>query len=116
MSGTQRTMPALTFALAMLLPAAALAAEAARKVDAGPLTAADFRGQVPVDPAGDANTSTQLRFSFRYGYQQLGGRATVTVESVSVDAIVIQDASWNRQPTNARLLEHEQGHADIAWI
>jgi hypothetical protein len=110
------TMCGLALAVAMLLPAAARAAEAARKIDAGPLTAADFRGQPPENPAGAANTATQLRFSFGYRHQRIGGRATVTVLNVSIDAYVIQDASWNRQPADILLLAHEQGHADIAWI
>lgn len=103
-------------ATCLLLAAGVAVAESVRKVDAGPLTAADFRGEVPDDAGGDANTATQLRFSCRYTYQVLGGRTTVTMASVVVDAYVLQDESWNRLPGNKSLLDHEQGHADIAWI
>jgi hypothetical protein len=93
------------------------AAEGQRRYEDGPLTTADFRGDVPADAPGDAFTRTQLQFDFRYRYQQLpGGRATVTVTEVTVDAYVLQDQSWNRKPGNVTLLEHEQGHADNAWI
>ncbi len=40
----------------------------------------------------------------------------MTVTEVTVDAYVLQDQSWNRKPGNVTLLEHEQGHADNAWI
>jgi len=103
-------------ATCLALAAGVAAAESVRKVDAGPLTAADFRGEVPADARGDANTKTQLQFTYRYEYQVVGGRTTVTMASVMVDAYVLQEESWNRLPGNTSLLDHEQGHADIAWI
>ena len=103
-------------ATCLLLAAGVAVAESARKVDAGPLTADDFRGDVPADARGDANTKTELQFTYRYEYRVLGGRTTVTMVSVVVDAYVLQEESWNRLPDNMSLLDHEQGHADIAWI
>ncbi len=91
-------------------------AEDLRSYEDGPLTAADFLGEVPADPGGDANTATKLGCSYRYSYRVVGGRTTLTVEELTVEAFVRRDASWNRRPMNAALMSHEQGHADIAWI
>lgn len=94
----------------------AAATEGTRLYEDGPLTAQDFQATVPPDVAGDAFTGTQLRYDFQYRYQGRDGRVTATVTEVTVEALVRQDQSWNRRPSDPRLLEHEQGHADNAWI
>ena len=91
-------------------------AEDLRNYEEGPLTIADFLGTPPADPPGSANTVTQLGCNYRYSYRVVGTRTTLTVERVMVDAYIRRDASWNRLPSNTALLEHEQGHADNAWI
>jgi hypothetical protein len=38
------------------------------------------------------------------------------LDSITITACIRRDQSWNRYPENERLLDHEQGHADIAQI
>lgn len=92
------------------------AADETRLYEDGLLTAQDFQATVPSDAAGDAFTGTQLGYDFRYRYEGREGRVRATVTEVSIKAVVRKDQSWNRRPTDPRLLEHEQGHADNAWI
>lgn len=92
------------------------AAEDRRHYDAGPLTADDFRGEPPERAVAAAKTSTQFVFDFKYRYKSNAKNTTVTLDSITIDAYIRRDQSWNRDPTNKSLLDHEQGHADIAQI
>ena len=110
--------PSATAALATLLVAVSIlsAAEDRRRYDAGPMTADDFRGEAPDTVIAAAKTSTQFLFDFKYRYKSNAKNTTVTLDSITIDAFVRRDQSWNRDPTNKTLLDHEQGHADIAQI
>ena len=99
-----------------LVCGAAFAAEQRRKYDEGPLRAEDFAGQVREIPGKAANTATELRYEYRYRYQTSGKMTQVTLQSVEIHAYIRRDASWNRNPDDQRLLDHEQGHADISQI
>lgn len=102
--------------VAIFIAGEVLAAEDVRPYDEGPLTADDFRGEPPDDSRAAAKTATQFAFEFKYRYKSTGRSATVTLDRITITACIRRDQSWNRYPENKRLLEHEQGHADIAQI
>ena len=92
------------------------AAEDVRPYDEGPLTADDFRGGPPDDSSAAAKTATQFTFEFKYRYKSTARVTTVTLDRITITACIRRDQSWNRYPDDKRLLDHEQGHADIAEI
>lgn len=113
-----RTLPyRLLITTALLVTATTVSrAEDLRPYEAGPLTAADFRGEIPTTAPGDAQTTTHLRYDFRYRYRFTGGATVLTIEQIEIEALIARDTSWNRRPSDTALLAHEQGHADNAWI
>lgn len=107
----------LLVALALLVASTSVSrAEDLRSYEDGPLTADDFRGEIHTAAPGDAQTTTHLRYDFRYRYRFTGGATVLTIEQVEIAALIDRDTSWNRRPGDADLLAHEQGHADNAWI
>lgn len=116
MHATRRLLCRLLAATALLAAPSASRAEDLRPYEAGPLTAADFRGKIPTTAPGDAQTTTHLRYNFRYRYRFTGGATVLTIEQVEIEALIDRDTSWNRRPSDTALLAHEQGHADNAWI
>lgn len=93
------------------------AADDRRKYEEGPLTVDDFQGTADPEARLAARTSTELRYDFHYRYSSPNSRVyTVTLEKFEVEAFIRRDLSWNKEPQNERLLDHEQGHADNAQI
>jgi hypothetical protein len=93
-----------------------MAAEDRRKYEEGPLTSDDFRAE-PQDVArAAAKTVTQLGYDFRYRYKSNSRNTTAFLESITIEAYIRRDQSWNSKPDDKALLDHEQGHADIARI
>jgi hypothetical protein len=105
---------------AVLLPVtvatSAPGAEDTRRYDDGPLTADDFRGEPPEKTTAAAKTATQFAFEFKYRYKSTARSTTATLDSITITACIRRDQSWNRYPDNVRLMDHEQGHADISQI
>lgn len=117
MSAMRNLRCGLLVAIALLVTATPVGrAEDLRPYEDGPLTANDFRGEPPATAPGDAQTTTHLRYDFRYRYRFTGGATVLTIEQVEIKALIDRDTSWNRRPGDAALLAHEQGHADNAWI
>jgi hypothetical protein len=87
-----------------------------RPYDDGPLTADDFRADPPANLPAKAHTGTELIHEYRYRYVATEASTTVTLTSFKVTAYIERDRSWNAEPENAALLDHEQGHADAAQI
>ena len=88
-----------------------------RVYETGPLTRGDFQADIPAEDRGlDAWTTSDLKYRYRYEVRVAGRRATAWVTQVDVDAAVIPSESWNRQPDNLSLLDHEQGHFDLTQI
>ncbi len=94
-----------------------------RKYAEGPLIAADFQGSPPEpSPVKDnikmvANTMCVVRYSYRLRtHSQRDG--TWTAELVSFDCFSAVDPAkcWNLVPESSRVLDHEQGHFDVAEI
>jgi len=85
----------------------------------GPLTAEDFQAPIPgfVQFRGQkALTTTDFRYDFQYRLRRSRRRVTARLSSIDIWAAVIPSESWNRQPENARLMDHEQGHFDLTYI
>lgn len=112
----QTAASALAASLLLLAAAVACAAEDRRPYEDGPLIADDFRGDVEDTPGAVAKTVTQFVFDFKYRYKTTARLTTATLESITIQAYIRRDQSWTRNPEDKRLLDHEQGHADIAQI
>ncbi len=85
----------------------------------GPLTAKDFQAPIPAFvkiPGQVAETNTDIRCEFKYRVYRTRGRSIARLSSIDIRAVVIPRKSWNRQPQNVRLMDHEQGHFDLAHI
>lgn len=111
--------------LAMSLPMCTLAPSAAcgeqrgefRDYEKGPLSPSDFGGTPPANNLGAwAFTTTDIVYDFRYRYQIFPDRAVVTLAEMKLRAVVKPKESWNRHPNDVRLMDHEQGHFDLAYI
>lgn len=91
-----------------------------RHYETGKLTASDFAGKP--DPARvqmgtSAFTVCELRWKYRTRYQEKeDGQVHMRVTRLDITCQVIPEKSWNLQPTNETLLEHEQGHFDIWYL
>ncbi len=87
----------------------------------GRLSIADFSMTPPRERNQlDAVVSTQLRIHFRYecriGRSTRYPKAVANLSSVDVFAVMHPEQSWIVKPDDTRLLDHEQGHFDVAQI
>ena len=103
----------LVWASLATLASAAEAVEDRRKYEDGPLAADDFRAPVQQIPGIAAHTITELRYTFRCRFEPAGKLTRAVLTNIEVQAYIRRDRSWNREPHNKSLLDHEQGHADI---
>lgn len=91
-----------------------------RRYGDGPLRAEDFAAEPDVKRENNlrvlAETVTQLAYDYKYRYERRGKRTLVRLTSVRVYALVRKDKSWNARKQDLNLLDHEQGHFDIAEI
>jgi hypothetical protein len=79
----------------------------------GPLTPADF--QATPDDSNTFTAWTEIDFDYRYEYRvHRRGQWIATLSMIEIHTCVMQDKSWNKRPQNATLLDHEQGHFDLA--
>jgi hypothetical protein len=102
--------------VALLAIGNVVAAENVRPYDDGPLTEDDFRGKPPETITAAAKTVTQFAFEFTYRYKTTARLTTASLDSITITSCIRRDQSWNRHPDDKRLMDHEQGHADIAQI
>lgn len=98
-------------------------AEPVRTYAQGPLTADDFRGQPPDGaklPGGNlpalAYTVTELRYDCRYRSARRDRTWTAWLTELDAVAVLKRGESWNLRPEDRRLMDHEQGHFDLAQI
>lgn len=90
---------------------------ATRSYSQGPLTLDDFQASTPGDTGGlDALTTSDIRFDYDYQLRFTRDRATAYVTELKIEAVVIPSKSWIRLRSDARLMDHEQGHFDITYI
>ncbi len=85
----------------------------------GPLTPEDFEAPIPgfvKFPGQLAQTMTDFRYDFQYRLYHSSRRTMARLTSIRIQAVVVPAQSWNRQPKNRRLMDHEQGHFDLTYI
>jgi hypothetical protein len=89
----------------------------------GPLTAADFSGKRPAQSPVNmgiemvANTECEVRYEYRSTVEQKGQNPwTARMSSFECTAVIVPEKCWNAQPESRRILDHEQGHFDLAEI
>ena len=93
-----------------------------RKYEDGPLTKADFKAKVPspLPVFGGARLkaviSTGIYYKYQYKVSLDGELVTLTLSKIEVYGAVASAKSWNASPGDAELMDHEQGHFDIAAI
>ena len=88
-----------------------------RKYADGPLTEADFRGHPPTDGKQPFQAFLFLDISWSSQYRSAGRGRTVTAFLTQFEATAATNpsTSWNRWgKKNLDLIDHEQGHFDIA--
>lgn len=94
----------------------------ARPAADGPLTKDDFRAKVPESPPTfegaplRAWTWGDVQHRYRYRFVTEDGKVRMTLTEIDVFAVVFRDQSWITAPDDAALLDHEQGHVDLATI
>ncbi len=90
---------------------------ATRSYSQGALTLDDFQASTPGDTGGlDALTTSDIRFDYDYQFRFTRDRATAYATELKIEAVVIPSKSWIRLRSDARLMDHEQGHFDINYI
>ncbi|MEK6233116.1 MAG: hypothetical protein N2C14_00235 [Planctomycetales bacterium] len=93
-----------------------------RRYREGPMTLADFQKPPPspLPRSGRlqlrARTWTELMYRYRYQGDVENGKAKATATEVDLFAVIHRDKSWNGFPKDRALLDHEQGHFDLAEI
>ncbi len=92
-----------------------------RAYEAGPLTKDDFHTEPPeMRVVGGivlrSNVFTDVRYRYRGEGRAKGKNVEVKLTAIRVVAVVDRSKSWNADPTDAALLDHEQGHFDISAI
>jgi hypothetical protein len=80
----------------------------------GPLTAADFQGKRPADAKTMAWTELDYQFRYRYRSEPRGSGRVATLTEIDIWTVLRREQSWNIRPKDAALLDHEQGHFDLA--
>jgi hypothetical protein len=94
-----------------------------RKYADGPLAAADFQGMPPAAaPVKDnitmvANTMSVVRFTYRLRTNsERDGSWTAQLTHFDCFSAIEPAKCWNTMPESPRILDHEQGHFDLAEI
>ena len=85
-----------------------------RRYADGPLQIGDFQAKPPRYSGSFAYTAVRVLFRYRYRSQSQNGQTTVQVNSINVFSVFVRDRSWCTPLADKRLLDHEQGHFDIA--
>ena len=86
----------------------------ARRYEDGPLKIKEFRGKPDDRSGGDAFTYCTVHFEFTYEVRPSRGMFTATLTSFKAFALFFPDKSWWIERAPRDLLDHEQGHFDIA--
>lgn len=123
MPATLRTLPIIAAMLAFGLPSGHVSAQSDPDAISWsadrPLVWSDFRG--PVDPSAAPNTAatTAVSLNWMYSYRLERGRRRCVFEitEISNDARFHPDDSWaHPEHRTDIILEHEQGHFDLAQV
>lgn len=80
----------------------------------GPLKIEEFRGPPDRFAGGDAYTATKVHFEFKWSIAAENGVYTATLTSFDAYAVFLPEKSWWTRRAAKEILDHEQGHFDIA--
>jgi hypothetical protein len=82
------------------------------------LTWSDFQAAVPADASHDAFTSTSFKVDTPFAYAvKSGGKTDFRLTAVQVRVTLNRAKMWSvAQKRTDKLLQHEQGHADITTL
>jgi hypothetical protein len=86
-----------------------------------PLRASDFLALVPEDlPESDpplvAYSHTEVRYAYNTQVSRRRNRVRLQLNEIELFAVFVGDKSWNDSKQNGALLDHHQGHLDLAQI
>lgn len=87
-----------------------------RRYAQGPLRSPEFRGKIADHAFADAETQTRVMIDYKFKTQASTDGTLAKLTSVEIYSIFLPEASWWRPSADPRLLDHEQGHFDIAEI
>ncbi len=87
-----------------------------RRYESGPLKFSEFLGTALPDNSTRANTTTRSRMKYELSVRQVGTQIVVSVKSIELRAVFLPEESWWGPDADQSLLDHEQGHFDIAEI
>ncbi|QDV24499.1 DUF922 domain-containing protein [Aureliella helgolandensis] len=87
-----------------------------RPYELGPLTISEFIGRVEPGSTAQANTATRVRSKFRYSIRRSGRHFEAKITSITLFTVFLPQDSWWASHASTALLDHEQGHFDIAEI
>lgn len=101
------------------LPAFSLSEEVAstyRKYQDGPLQIKEFKATPAKHAGGDAYTQCSIEFRFNYTYEKRDKLFVTTLTSFDAFSVFLPEKSWWKQQASPAILDHEQGHFDIAEV
>ena len=87
-----------------------------RRYEQGPLKIDEFRGKTVDGSDMSAYTATRIRYRFDYSVHRRQGSAVATLSSLDVFTTFEPNDSWWSPNTPTFVLDHEQGHFDVAEI
>lgn len=87
-----------------------------RRYEEGPLRRDEFRGSVDAKSPADAATLTRVMIQYTFNARSIDGRVESQITSIKVFSVFLPSASWWRPDAGDELLDHEQGHFDVAEI
>lgn len=85
-----------------------------RRYQEGPLKIQEFTGVPDETLFGDAYTATSVEFRFRYKVRNEGKRFVARLIHFDAYSVFLPERSWWKNSASPSLLDHEQGHFDIA--
>lgn len=89
---------------------------AERLYSEGPLSIDEFRGEVAPQDSSFAHTTTRTLYKYELVFYQAGPQVTALVKNLELRVVFLPDQSWYGGDAADDLLDHEQGHFDIAEI
>lgn len=88
-----------------------------RRYDAGPLQRKEFIGRPDRSTGRTAATMTRVMFQYRFRSRRIrAGKVEVRLTSMEAYSIFLPRESWWISSPDPELLDHEQGHFDIAEL
>lgn len=101
----------------LMLSSAMAANPKLRRYNQGPLRHSEFRTDAPQAQSHKAKTMTRVMFTYKFSGQQTSEeRYEMTLQSLDAFSVFLPNESWWHHRARPSLLDHEQGHFDIAEI